>query len=199
MPKPKKLPEADTSEPKIEYLPVEDLPPHPENPKRHALAEIKASFARFGFVELPVRDETTGTIAAGHGRREALLEMKAAGAEPPKRIRVDDDGRWLVPVVTGIAFKDERELRAYLVASNRLPELGGWSDDALADVLLKLKGDSAEFLDGVGWTEGEIDAFVQSLKPDPPKPPKPPKAEAQGASKLTHTCPACGHEWQSAS
>ena len=61
----------------------------------------------------------------------------ASGAEAPQGVQVADDGQWLVPVQRGIAFRDEGEAQAYLVADNRHVELGGWDDSMLADVLLE--------------------------------------------------------------
>jgi hypothetical protein len=54
---------------RIEYMPVEKLQEAPRNPKHHSLEEIKQSMRRFGFVQAPAINETTGRLVAGHGRK----------------------------------------------------------------------------------------------------------------------------------
>ena len=64
-------------------------------------------------------------------------------------INVDENGDWSVPVVRGVSFKNEQEAQAYLIADNRLTELGGWNTDELVKELEKLAEDST--LDGTGF------------------------------------------------
>ena len=103
-------------------------------------------------------NEATGRMVAGHGRAEALDAMKAAGEKPPGRIR-EKDGEGLVPVIRGVSFASDVDAEAYLVASNRLVEVGGWDEAELAKMLTDLK--SVEFgLNGVGFTEEEISKLL---------------------------------------
>lgn len=127
------------SKAQIKYLPLSEIEKWPRNPKKHDLPTIKDSIRRFGFVELPVRDEKSGRLVAGHGRQEALSEMHAQGEEPPANVRVREDGEWLVPILCGISFKDDREAEAYIIASNRLTERGGW-DEALVQQIIETPG-----------------------------------------------------------
>ena len=119
----------------VEYTALSDLRRWDRNPKLHDIEALAASIRRHGFVEPVVRDERTGKLVAGHGRDETLEMMKRAGEPAPKRIKVREDGEWLVPVLTGIAFEDESTAEAYIIGSNRLVELGGWDEEALQAII----------------------------------------------------------------
>ena len=124
---------------RIEYLHVDELVPAPKNPKTHATEQLRASMLRFQFTEPCLIDERTGRLVAGHGRVEALREAQAAGLDAPDGVQVDD-GRWLVPVVRGWASRNDEESAAYVIASNRLTEVGGWDVTLLADLLQRPDG-----------------------------------------------------------
>jgi DNA modification methylase len=144
---------------RLEWMPIGTLQSATRNPKQHS-PEIGTSIGRFGYVEPIVLDERTGRIVAGHGRREALLAMRARGEAPPAGIRAEGD-EWLVPVLRGWASRSDAEAEAYLLASNKLTEAGGWDNEALAE-LLKDLGDQGA-LDGVGFTQDEVDALLGGL------------------------------------
>jgi hypothetical protein len=57
--------------------------------------------ARYGVVEPPVLDERTGRLVAGHGRLEAFAEARAVGLDVPEGVRINAQGEWLVPVISG--------------------------------------------------------------------------------------------------
>lgn len=137
-----------------EYMPLAELQGSEVNPKNHDAGGIRRSIAAHGFAELPLLDERTGRIVAGHGRLKDLRERLALGAEPPAGVRVDDAGGWLVPVQRGWASKDEAHARAYLAASNKLSENGGWDYDLLPDFLRGLA--EQDMLDLTGFTEDEL-------------------------------------------
>lgn len=148
---------------RIEFLPLDDLQGHPENPKDHDLDLLDESFDRFDFTEPPLIDERTGLLAAGHGRIERLRQRRDAGAPAPEGVVVAGDGVWLVPVVRGWASKNDDEARAYLVASNKTTEAGGWRDDLLAPLLDDLRRSAERGLDGVGFSQEDVDALLASL------------------------------------
>lgn len=148
---------------RIDYLAVDDLEDANRNPKAHAGEEVQRSMGRFGYVEPIVIDERTMRLVAGHGRKEALLAMKKSGTNPPNGIRIDEDGRWLVPVMRGWRSNSDQEADAYLLASNRLTEVGGWHDGALGEILAELR--DADALDGLGFDN----EFVSKLLDGPPK------------------------------
>lgn len=138
----------------IEYVPLDDLPSAIVNPKLHDKDLIESSMGRFGFLEIPVVDERTGRLVAGHGRRDKLLELRAAGKPPPEGITTDDTGRWLVPTVRGWESTDDDEAHAAGVALNRGAEAGGFDDRALTDLLRDLnEHDPLAGLVGTGYDE----------------------------------------------
>jgi len=142
-----------STERRIELVPLASLQAAARNPKAHS-SEIATSVGRFGYVEPIVLDERTGRIVAGHGRREAMLRLRDNGAAAPAGVEVRD-GEWFVPVLRGWASQSDAEADAYLVASNKLTEIGGWNEDGLADLLRDLE--SADALEGVGFSAAEID------------------------------------------
>lgn len=152
---------------RLEYMPLDELRPDPRNPKQHAIDELRASVGRFGYVEPIVMDDRTGLLVAGHGRRELLLDDREHDREPPEGVDVDENGAWLVPVVRGWSSVDDDDAAAYLIASNRLVELGGWRPSALADLLTELEQGAG--LDGVGYSKSDLDALISALAgPTPP-------------------------------
>lgn len=154
----------------VQYVPLAALEPDARNPKAHDEETINQSINRFGVLDLIVRDERTGKIVSGHGRRKALLAMYEAGETPPEGVQVDEDGVWLVPVVTGWASRSDTEASAALIALNRTTELGGWVDESLLDLLNDLTEMGDEGLVGVGFDQAEIDAlaaFVDTVLDEP--------------------------------
>jgi len=148
---------------RIEYMPLSKLVRAPRNPKEHDLGAIHGSIERFGFVSPLILDEGSGRLVAGHGRLDVLQQMKASGKKPPNRVN-SDNGEWMVPVVVGIEFEDGAEAEAYLIADNRITELGGWDETELAQVLGDLAAMDA--LEAVGWDCDDLDRLLQSLEED---------------------------------
>lgn len=118
----------------IQMVPLSHLKKWPRNPKKHDLPGIKASMTKFGFTIPIAIDEKTNQMVAGHGRLEALLELKAEGTSPPKRIALQD-GDWMVPVLRGIEFANEAEAEEYLLADNKLTEAGGYDYAVMVPML----------------------------------------------------------------
>jgi hypothetical protein len=175
---------------RIEYRPLSQFERALRNPKGHSIPEIQASMRRFGFVEPGVLNEATGRLVAGHGRAEVLDLMKAAGEKPPGRIR-EKGGEWLVPVLRGVSFASDVDAEAYLVASNRLVELGGWNEAELAKVLTDLKAETFG-LEGVEFAEEDIAGLAAA---DPSKVDFP-EFDEDAANDVKYVeCPACGHKF----
>lgn len=154
------LQDSPTGERRIEYLPLAEIQHAPRNPRRHDVAGIRASLDLFGLGELPLVDERTGRLVAGHGRLDRLAEMAAGGQAPPDGVRLADSGGWLVPVIRGWASRDDQHAEAYLVASNKLTVNGGWDETELAAMLADL--DSVELLGFTGFDTAELDALLRS-------------------------------------
>jgi hypothetical protein len=152
-------------QPHIEYVPLDEVKKWDRNPRTHDDAAIERSIKRYGFVNPLILDERSGKLVAGHGRTAALESMQAAGEAPPARIEVRSGGKWFVPVIRGISFNSTAEAEAYLVADNRLSELGGWDSDTLRDIIRDLNDDGLE-LDALGWSQAQLDRL---LSPEPEK------------------------------
>lgn len=159
---------------RLEYLPLDDVEGAPRNPKGHDDAGIDASLAEFGYVEAITMDERTGRLVAGHGRLNRLRAMRDAGEDPPDGIIVGRGGVWRLPVQRGWSSRDDAQAEAYLIASNRLTEAGGWSSPIeLGEMLTELR--ESEFpLDAVGFSSDQIDELLASLEaPEPETPDEP--------------------------
>jgi ParB-like chromosome segregation protein Spo0J len=107
----------------FEYMPVRMLRAHPRNAKKHSrkqIQKIAQSIQKFGF-NSPVLINDENQIIAGHGRPEAakLLEMET------------------VPTFK-LSHLSEAETRAYILADNKLGELGDWDHEQLAIELKEL-------------------------------------------------------------
>ena len=146
----------------IQWLPLTELVEDPRNPKAHSDDLIDASIDKHGVIDLITRDDRTGYIVSGHGRKKALTAQHARGTTPPEGVRVTDDGTWLVPVVTGWSSTDDLDSSAVLIKLNRLTELGGWVDESLLGLLDDLR-DTDQF-GGVGFGLDDIEALRARLK-----------------------------------
>jgi DNA modification methylase len=150
---------------RVEYLPLSSLKPAKRNPKRHQIDTVLTSMGRFGYVAPMILDERTGRLVAGHGRLDSLKKAKEEGKKPPNRIgKVNGD--WLVPVVRGVAFADDSEAEAYLLADNQTIILGGWDDDELKEIITRL-GEEGE-LAGTGFED--LFHEVSAVEQDDPTP-----------------------------
>jgi len=101
----------------VEYWQVDRPRVNHSNPRTHSdrqIAQLAASIRRFGFYAPIVVDES-GQILAGHGRREAALQL----------------GMQQVPVIS-VTHLAAAEKHALAIAENRVAELAGWDDDLLA-------------------------------------------------------------------
>ena len=143
----------------IEYIPLDELIRWPRNPKQHDLGVIHKSMERFGFTSPVLVDENSGRLVAGHGRLDTLMQKMNAGEDPPARI-IKNGKMWKIPVVRGLSFESEQEAEAYLLADNRLVELGGWDELQLAEVLSDLARDGRELLEGTGYDGDDLDRLL---------------------------------------
>jgi ParB-like chromosome segregation protein Spo0J len=96
----------------IVYLPIDLLQANPCNARthnRHQRRQIAASIKAFGFTN-PVLIDNKNMIIAGHGRVEAA---KLLGIDRVPTVRLE-----------GLT---EDQIRAYVIADNRLAEKAGWA------------------------------------------------------------------------
>ncbi len=105
---------------KITHQSFAALRPRATNPRTHSKKQIRQiadSIERFGFTN-PVLIDRAGGIIAGHGRVEAA---KLLGMEKVPTIRLED--------------LSATEIRAYVIADNKLAENAGWDRELLAKEL----------------------------------------------------------------
>lgn len=162
--------EQTTEDPRrIEWVPLDDLQPDPENPKDHDEDAISSSVDRFGMIDIIARDDRTGRIVSGHGRVKVLRRTRDNGGPPPDGVRVDPDGTWLAPVITGWASADDLAAQGALIALNQTTILGGWVDDQLLTLLDRLR--EAGQVEVTGFDEAEIAALRARVEtPEQPEP-----------------------------
>lgn len=99
------------------YYELDQLSPRRRNPRIHSDAQIKQlvrSIEHFGFTN-PVLIDAERQIIAGHGRLEAA---KRIGLQRVPTISLDE--------------MTEADIRAYVIADNKLAENAGWDDGLLA-------------------------------------------------------------------
>lgn len=163
------MPENQPPEMFIEYMDLQTLIQMMvrENPKDHDLQTLEQSMTRFGYVMPLMIDEQTNKIGAGHGRLLKLRDLyRRDPKSPPERIKAQD-GHWFVPVIREISFTNYDELMAYLVADNRITEIGGWSDDLLAEILGEIfEVQGAAGLEGTGFTDQEVKDLLNIAEAD---------------------------------
>lgn len=137
---------------KIEYVPTAELKPRAGNPRTHTAKQIEQivqSIWRFGFNN-PILIDSEGMIIAGHGRLAAAVQL----------------GMTEVPTVR-LSDMSEADIRAYVIADNRLAELSGWDSKLLAKEFAYFDSLDIDFdLTVTGFDQAEIDVLIQSVDID---------------------------------
>jgi hypothetical protein len=127
----------------LTYQPVGALKSNPRNSRTHSKRQVRQiadSMKAFGFTN-PILLDESNTIVAGHGRVEAA---KLLGLAQVPTIRLEN----LSP----------EQIRAYVIADNRLAEKAGWDKAILAIELQHLLTIESEFdVTVTGFEIPEID------------------------------------------
>ena len=148
----------------IKYENLDDIIQADTNPKDHDLGVLYQSMKRFGFTNPIIINESTGKLLAGHGRLQTLKMMRDNGEKAPDRIEVElDTGDetieyWHVPVLYGVSIDNLAEAQAYLIADNRLTELGGWKPMDLMENLSEILEETGN-LDGTGYDLDDVETI----------------------------------------
>jgi DNA modification methylase len=132
----------------VEMVPLSKLRPADRNARTHSkkqVGQIAKSMKRFGVINPLIADDR-GRIVAGHGRLEAakLLGLKC------------------VPVIR-LTDLSNAEIRAYMLADNKLAQNAGWDRELLALELEELQIALPEFgldLAITGFDPGEVDSIM---------------------------------------
>lgn len=147
---------------RVEYIDLDEIVEADNNPKDHDLGVIYQSINRFGFNNPIILNDANGKLLVGHGRLQALKMIRDAGEDAPERIVVED-GCWQVPVIKGVNIDNPAEAQAYLLADNRLTELGGWKNMDLIESLNEILEETGD-LDGTGYDLEDVDTILKSLE-----------------------------------
>lgn len=133
---------------KIEYRSVDGLTEYAGNSRTHSddqVAQVAASIKEYGFTN-PLLVDEHGVLIAGHGR---LMAAKRVGLKEVPCIEL------------GHLTEDQR--RAYVIADNKLAELSGWDEEALAAELSALQS-SGYSLGLTGFDDGYLsDLLADSI------------------------------------
>ncbi len=129
---------------RIEMIPLSQLKPHPRNARTHSRKQIRQlaeSIKRYGFNN-PILVDDRNRIIAGHGRVEAARLLGLAE----------------VPTLR-LAHMSEAEVRAYMIADNRLAEKAGWDREVLTAELECLI-DLDFNIEVIGFDPGEVEIML---------------------------------------
>ena len=128
----------------IEHLKTSDLIPYARNAKKHDAAQISklcGSIKEFGFTNPVLIDKDNGIIA-GHGR---VLAAQSLALESVPCIR--------------LGHLTDTQRRAYILADNRLAEIGGgWDEEMLKLELADLAALDVDVTE-IGFTDSEAGVF----------------------------------------
>jgi len=152
------------TQPQVQMVAIDELKPHPKNPRKHsekAIKKLVASIREFGWTN-PILVSKDGYILAGHARLKAA---EKAGIQEVPVIYLELEGA---------------KAEAYLVADNRLQDETDWDLPKLKDLLQEL--DTGEFdLELTGFDMDEIEdlmtqfhvpeEIVEDEVPEPPEEP----------------------------
>lgn len=132
-----------------EYLATSTLAPMPGAPREHPKSQIRAltkSFEAFGQV-LPILIDPEGRIISG-----------AAQWDVAKRLGM------LEVMVIRVEYLSEPQIKALMVALNRLGDLSKWNEQALSAILLDLHELDLDFdIEASGYTEIEIELRIEGI------------------------------------
>lgn len=154
---------------------IADLIPNPDNPRVHSELQIKRlmdSIREFSFL-VPALIDDQNMIIAGNGRVEAAKQL----------------GYREVPTIR-ISTLTEQQKRVFILADNRIPELGKWDDFKLAQQLLELTIQLPESdIELTGFATAEIDKLIdvtigEAAEPEQEPPIELPAPEEVAVSRL---------------
>ena len=161
---------------KVEYRPVNSLFPYPRNARVHSrrqITQLIKSIEEFGFTN-PILIDSENGIIAGHGR---ALAAKRLGMETVPTIR--------------LAQLSEAQIRAYVLADNKLALNAGWDDELLAVELGYLAHLDIDMdVEITGFSMAEIDLIIENASEDTEE-----EGPVPNVPLLEHTVSRTGDHW----
>ena len=127
-----------TKDLRVKYVPIGDVRPYEDNPRRNdgAVQAVVNSLREFGWKQ-PIVVDADGTIVVGHTRHKAALALEMTH----------------VPVVVASDLTPE-QCAAYRLADNRVGELAEWDGELLAQ---ELDGLADLDMSAFGFTERDME------------------------------------------
>ncbi len=156
---------------------IESLTPWDRNPRHNdaAVERVAHSITRFGFGSPILARSSDRVIIGGHTRYKAA-----------QRLGLDK-----VPV--RFLDLDPAEAMALALADNKLGELAGWDEEAVAEILGELEAQGAP-IDGLGWSDSELKRLLDSAEPSDVVV-RDTELSPDAFQDFDHQCPKCGFEW----
>lgn len=130
-------------------VPVWDLKPYENNARTHSdeqVDQLTKSIRQFGFNN-PILVQDDLTVVAGHGR---LLAAKKLGLES-------------VPVIK-LKHLTPAQVKAYVLADNKLALNAGWDDEILKAELLAIQEAGEVDMDAIGFSDEEMTALIDGVE-----------------------------------
>ena len=125
----------------IEYISSSDLKPYEGNPRIHTdqqIEKLKSSIQEYGIL-LPVLIDANNIIIAGHAIVQACLSLEVTE----------------IPCVRA-SHLTEAQVKAYILADNRLAEDSSWDKAKLKTEMLRLRDEYGLELEHTGFEKREI-------------------------------------------
>jgi hypothetical protein len=133
----------------IILIPVWDLKPYENNARTHSdeqVEQLTKSIKQFGFNN-PILVQDDLTVVAGHGR---LLAAKKLGLEK-------------VPVIK-LKHLSKEQVKAYVLADNKLALNAGWDDEILKAELLAIQEAGEVDMEAIGFSDEEMKALIDGVE-----------------------------------
>ncbi|PVD04471.1 ParB N-terminal domain-containing protein [Streptomyces sp. CS014] len=130
----------------IETVDITSVTTHPENARLGDINAIAESLRINGQFRPLVVDAATGHVLAGNHTLRAARDVLG----------------WQEIGISRINVRDEEHARRILLADNRIGELGGYDDAALAELLNALAEGSG--LEGTGYDDGALEELLLRLE-----------------------------------
>lgn len=128
----------------IEAKPVEELKPHPQNPRIGNDTAVGESIEDLGFFGAILYQKSTGYVLAGHTTLRAATQKHGAKYVPAFEVDVDDD-----------------TAEAILLRDNLTSDLATYDHEMLAELLKQ--ADEKGTLMETGYSKAELDDMLQEL------------------------------------
>lgn len=129
-------------------IPTWDLKPYENNARTHSpeqVEQLTKSIKQFGFNN-PILVQDDLTVVAGHGR---LMAAKKLGLEK-------------VPVIK-LRHLTKEQVKAYVLADNKLALNAGWDDEILKAELLAIQEAGEIDMDAIGFSDDEMKALIDGV------------------------------------